>query len=551
MSSAPPHGLPSSKEKKYDRQLRLWGANGQNRLEASHIALFNASAAGCELLKNLVLPGIGQFTIIDDRIVEEADLGTNFFLDEESLGKGRAERAATLLGELNPDTEGHHLEDSLENLLETKPEMFDPASSPFTHIAVVAPVSTAVLLKLSPKIPTFLIYSIGFTACLRIASSTHLIVETHPDSLIDLRLTTPWPELSTLAAERTQNLDIQEKTEGDGGMNDHEHGHVPYVILMFKYLEDWKASHSGNYPSNYSEKTEFKALIQDKMRTDVPGASEENYEEAIAAVMKHLRNPEISTNTKKVLADPRCVDPTADAADFWIIAHAVKQFVARSDQGNGMLPLSGGFPDMKAESNTYVELQNIYRTRAHRDATLVHQNVQELLTKLGRDPESIPFDDVSLFTKHANFIRCIEYRSLASEFSADEAHKKTVVDALGNYDAEDSLIHDYVALRAWQEFYSKYSKPPGVDSDGDIVEIKEIAQTYLKSVGHDGSLEGRGEKVLQEIVRAGGGELHVISSLIGGIAAQEITKVITQQYVPANNTVVFDGVKSRTAVFEL
>lgn len=28
-------------------------------------------------------------------------------------------------------------------------------------------------------------------------------------------------------------------------------------------------------------------------------------------------------------------------------------------------------------------------------------------------------------------------------------------------------------------------------------------------------------------------------------------QVITQQYVPANNTVIFDGIGSRTAVFEL
>lgn len=56
MASSTPSGAPSSKEKKYDRQLRLWGANGQNKLENAHIALFNASATGCEILKNLILP---------------------------------------------------------------------------------------------------------------------------------------------------------------------------------------------------------------------------------------------------------------------------------------------------------------------------------------------------------------------------------------------------------------------------------------------------------------------------------------------------------------
>jgi amyloid beta precursor protein binding protein 1 len=111
MTSTLPNGAPSSKERKYDRQLRLWGTNGQNRLEAAHIALFGATATGCEILKNLVLPSVGKFTVIDDKNVEEADLGVNFFLDEKSLGCSRAARTAALLQELNPDVEGDYIVD--------------------------------------------------------------------------------------------------------------------------------------------------------------------------------------------------------------------------------------------------------------------------------------------------------------------------------------------------------------------------------------------------------------------------------------------------------
>jgi molybdopterin/thiamine biosynthesis adenylyltransferase len=62
---------------------------------------------GVETLKNLVLPGIGNFTIQDSSIVNEADLGVNFFLEEEHLGQYRAEITRNLLKELNPDVEGH------------------------------------------------------------------------------------------------------------------------------------------------------------------------------------------------------------------------------------------------------------------------------------------------------------------------------------------------------------------------------------------------------------------------------------------------------------
>lgn len=46
------------RDKKYDRQLRLWGDHGQRCLESSRICLINVTATGTEILKNLVLPGL-------------------------------------------------------------------------------------------------------------------------------------------------------------------------------------------------------------------------------------------------------------------------------------------------------------------------------------------------------------------------------------------------------------------------------------------------------------------------------------------------------------
>lgn len=50
---------PSDKEKKYDRQLRLWAASGQAALESANLLLINSGGGtvGVETLKNLVLPG--------------------------------------------------------------------------------------------------------------------------------------------------------------------------------------------------------------------------------------------------------------------------------------------------------------------------------------------------------------------------------------------------------------------------------------------------------------------------------------------------------------
>ena len=105
------HGL-TAKEKKYDRQLRLWAASGQEALENARLLLLNSGSGvvGLETLKNLILPGVGSFTIVDEAVVEEKDLGVNFFLTEESLGKSRAEESCDLLKELNPEVKGHAIQ---------------------------------------------------------------------------------------------------------------------------------------------------------------------------------------------------------------------------------------------------------------------------------------------------------------------------------------------------------------------------------------------------------------------------------------------------------
>jgi NEDD8-activating enzyme E1 regulatory subunit len=59
------------------------------------------------------------------------------------------------------------------------------------------------------------------------------------------------------------------------------------------------------------------------------------------------------------------------------------------------------------------------------------------------------------------------------------------------------------------------------------------------------------EQAAQEVARAAGGELHNISAVTGGMVAQELIKIITKQYVPIDNTCIFDGIGSRCQVLRL
>lgn len=106
------------KNVRYDRQLRLWGDHGQLRLEQAHVCLLNATAVGTEILKSLVLPGVGAFTIIDGSKATGSDVGRNFFLESTSLDHPRGRAACELLKELNPNVAGHWVNEAPEKLPE-------------------------------------------------------------------------------------------------------------------------------------------------------------------------------------------------------------------------------------------------------------------------------------------------------------------------------------------------------------------------------------------------------------------------------------------------
>lgn len=79
-------------------------------------------------------------------------------------------------------------------------------------------------------------------------------------------------------------------------------------------------------------------------------------------------------------------------------------------------------------------------------------------------------------------------------------------------------------------------------------------EAIMRLVGEQAPLVATNDrymKTAQEVSRAAGGELHNTSALLGGMAAQEMIKIITKQYVPIDNTCIFDGIESRCQVLRL
>jgi NEDD8-activating enzyme E1 regulatory subunit len=239
-------------DNKYDRQLRLWGSNGQKALMEAHILVIHAGPTGTETLKNLVLPGVGRFTILDSAMVDERDLGNNFFVTEEHLGRPRAQVTCELLLEMNPDVQGDFLVGDLSTLVADDPAFFSKFSLVIAAQTPIEPLQALASVCWTRSIPLIVCRSYGLLGYVRMQLREHSVVEAKPDSALqDLRIAAPWPELADYCAA----VDLAK-------LDSKAHSHTPYVVLLVQAVAAWKAAHGGSPPTTFAEKTQFKEAVK-------------------------------------------------------------------------------------------------------------------------------------------------------------------------------------------------------------------------------------------------------------------------------------------------
>lgn len=97
---------------RYARQrlIEWWD---QDRLRAARVLIAGAGALGNELLKNLVLLGVGHLLVIDFDRVEVSNLSRTVLFDETNIGQPKVKSAARALAQLNPEVTIHTVEGDL------------------------------------------------------------------------------------------------------------------------------------------------------------------------------------------------------------------------------------------------------------------------------------------------------------------------------------------------------------------------------------------------------------------------------------------------------
>lgn len=118
-----------------------------------------------------------------------------------------------------------------------------------------------------------------------------------------------------------------------------------------------------------------------------------NFKEALGAVNAQLNDPEVPSSVRDILADPKCQTTDMETPAFWIMARALGKFVG----DHGVLPLRGSIPDMHADTDAYVALQQVYLGKARSDVAAINATVQELLASVGKPSEAVSEAELSLF----------------------------------------------------------------------------------------------------------------------------------------------------------
>lgn len=247
----------------------------------------------------------------------------------------------------------------------------------------------------------------------------------------------------------------------------------------------------------------------------------------------------IPPNTARVLAHPLAdkVDDLDEFSDpeFWVLVRALKRFVSRrslvvdsrqlslsgcdSDAVSPsclvveerqlplsgstsplvdlrQLPLSGGIPDMKAHTDTYIALQTLYHTKASRDHQEFRAMALEEKSCSSRMDVDISQQVTRRFCKYARVLRVIEYAPLHGTLAASAEHGQLELKTGGtlgpsadhgqdrpDLPGPDADANDYwhVMMRIADQFRCAHGRAAG--SHAEAFEADQVVlRTYIQAL---------------------------------------------------------------------
>jgi len=112
--------LTENELKRYERQIRIFGADGQERLKNAKVFVAGAGGLGSAISIYLAAAGIGRIRIVDHEKIELSNLNRHILHCDEDVGREKAASAEEKLKKINPDVSLEAISETIEenNVLE-------------------------------------------------------------------------------------------------------------------------------------------------------------------------------------------------------------------------------------------------------------------------------------------------------------------------------------------------------------------------------------------------------------------------------------------------
>ena len=540
---------------KYDRQTRLWG-EGQILICASKLLCLNSDSLSSEILKNLILSGVGEVTLVDNVKISKEDTKTNFFVDADDIDKSRAEIVLKNLLELNPDVKGNFIDKSSSEFLNDVNN--DLGKYDIVIAANLKKEDDDKLYEIAKKkgIRFVIVKNNGLFGYLRIFENYHgnMCLRLMDNPVADYRLSCPWKEL----ADYAESFDLDK-------MEIIDHKNVPYFIILLKALAKYRnlKNNLKANPKTKEERAEFKKIVEGfklDIKIEDDKGENENIEEALGKLYYcNASYNNLTTDKLQYIFDIIDKTPQKEILEkcniymklFFLYFYSLKKFFNKYQS----YPLCGSIPDMISNTTNFISLKKIYNTKAEKE----HKEMRELITQEIKENKYLTEEEK----------KCLD--SLVNNLSLD---KIDIVDILNKNWPQTSLFvypdntqekegknldvyqidEDfqkinfvwYLLFRASDEFEKKHGRYPGDKIDDfkkDIPELFNLVKNEFEGLSNKPEIgEQLNENNVFEFCRMGRGNIPPIISIIGSMTSQEIIKLITYEFETVNNTVIYDGI---------
>ena len=546
---------------KYDRQTRLWG-EGQILICAAKLLCLNSDSCASEILKNLVLSGVGEITLVDDAKITSEDLKNNFFVDADDIGKSRGEIVLKNLLELNPDVKGNFINKCPKDYLNDDKNDFKSFNLLIgTNLLPEENTKLYEIVK-NNNLRLVIVKNNGLMNYIRLYENYHgnMNLRLLDNPVSDYRLSCPWKELVDFA----NSFDLEK-------MDIIDHKNVPYFIILIKALEKYRKDKNNPKanPKTKEEKEQFKGIVKSFMLKTGAEGENENIEEALNKIY-FCNDSSNNLTTYKMEQIFDVIEKTEQKTLFNKSNNYMKLFfiyfitLKKFFEKNKTYPLCGSIPDMISNTANFIGLKQIYNTKAKND----HKEMREMINKELKENPNLSNEDktdldklinnltnnqidiVDILNKNWPQVSLFVYPNNDTEEEAKNFDPDQI-----DEDFEKLNFVWYLLFRASDKFVTKNKRYPGQNVDDfkkDIPELFGLLKEEYNKLSVKPELGNHlNEDNVFEFCRMGKGYVPPIVSIVGSMASQEIIKLITYQFETVNNTIIYDGINVTLSKIEI